>query len=157
MCWATISTLFFMTYISTSIAAVINPGGLQNAIGIISAGFVKDQADPNSKKDTGMNEWRDFMAKYMPGADTTDGNYVFAYSISKAKLQVLKQCEGNLTRENIMKQATNLHNLELPSLLPGIRVNTSPTNYHPIRQMQLGQFDGTHWIPLGYRVTGAGN
>jgi branched-chain amino acid transport system substrate-binding protein len=149
--------LFFMTYTSTSIAAVINPAGPQNAIGMISAGFVKDQADPNSRNDTGMNEWRDFMAKYMPGADTTDGNYVFAYSISKAMLQVLKQCEGNFTRENIMKQATNLHDLELPTLLPGIRVNTSPTNYHPIRQMQLGKFDGTHWIPLGDLVTDAGN
>jgi branched-chain amino acid transport system substrate-binding protein len=149
--------LFFMTYTSTSIAAVINPAGPQNAIGMMSAGFVKDQADPNSRNDTGMNEWRDFMAKYMPGADTTDGNYVFAYSISKAMLQVLKQCEGNFTRENIMKQATNLHDLELPTLLPGIRVNTSPTNYHPIRQMQLGKFDGTHWIPLGDLVTDAGN
>jgi branched-chain amino acid transport system substrate-binding protein len=149
--------LFFMTYTSTSIAAVINPAGPQNAIGMISAGFVKDQADPNSRNDTGMNEWRDFMAKYMPGADTTDGNYVFAYSISKAMLKVLEQCEGNFTRENIMKQATNLHDLELPTLLPGIRVNTSPTNYHPIRQMQLGKFDGTHWIPLGDLVTDAGD
>jgi branched-chain amino acid transport system substrate-binding protein len=86
--------LFFMTYTSTSIGAVINPAGPQNAIGIISAGFVKDQADSNSKNDTGMNEWRDFMAKYMPGADRTGGNYVFAYSISKAMLQVLKQCWG---------------------------------------------------------------
>src|SRR5271165_1177633 len=149
--------LFFMTYTSTSIASVINPAGPQNAIGIISAGFVKDQADPNSKNDTGMNEWRDFMAKYLPGADTTDGNYVFAYAISKAMLQVLKQCGGNFTRENIMKQAANLHDLELPTLLPGIRVNTSPTNYHPIRQLQLGKFDGTHWVPLGELVTGAGN
>src|SRR3984957_8646424 len=149
--------LFFMTYTSTSIASVMNPAGPQNAIGIISAGFVKDPADPNSKNDTGMNEWRDFMAKYMPGADTTDGNYVFAYAVSKAMLQVLKQCEGNFTRENIMKQAANLHDLELPTLLPGIRVNTSPSNYHPIRQMQLGKFDGTHWIPLGDLVTGAGN
>jgi branched-chain amino acid transport system substrate-binding protein len=149
--------LFFMTYTSTSIAAVIKPAGPQNAIGIISAGFVKDQADPNSKNDIGMNEWRDFMVRYMPGADTTDGNYVFAYSISKAMLQVLKQCGGDFTRENIIKQATNLHDLELPTLLPGIRVNTSPTNYHPIRQMQLGKFDGTHWIPLGDLVTGAGN
>lgn len=149
--------LFFMTYTSTSIASVINPAGPQNAIGLISAGFVKDQADPDSKNDTGMNEWRDFMAKYMPGADATDGNYVFAYSISKAMLQVLKQCEGNFTRENIMKQAANLHNLELPTLLPGIRVNTSPTNYHPIRQLQFGKFDGTHWVPLGDLVTGADN
>jgi branched-chain amino acid transport system substrate-binding protein len=149
--------LFFMTYTSTSIAAVINPAGPQKAIGIISAGFVKDQADPNSKNDPGMNEWRDFMARQMPGADTTDGNYAFAYSVSKAMLQVLKQCDGNFTRENIMKQAANLHDLELPTLLPGIRVNTSQTNYHPIRQMQLGKFDGTHWVPLGELVTGAGN
>ena len=149
--------LFFMSYTSTSIGAVINPAGPENAIGIISAGFVKDPADPNSKNDTGMNEWRDFMAKYMPGADTTDGNYLFAYAVSKAMLQVLKQCEGNFTRENIMKQAANLHDLELPTLLPGIRVKTSPTNYHPIRQMQLGKFDGTHWVPLGDLITGAGN
>ena len=146
-----------MTYTSTSIGAVINPAGPQNAIGMISAGFVKDEADPNSKNDTGMNEWRDFMAKHMPGADTTDGNYVFAYSVRKAMLQVLKQCEGNFTRENIMKQAANLHDLELPTLLPRIRVNTSPTNYQPIRQMQLGKFDGTHWVPLGDLITGAGN
>ena len=149
--------LFFMTYTSTSIGAVINPAGAQNAIGMISAGFVKDQADPNSKNDPGMNEWRDFMVKYMPGADTTDGNYMFAYAVSKAMLQVLKQCEGNFTRENIMKQAANLHDLELPTLLPGIKVNTSPTNYSPIRQMQLGKFDGIHWIPLGDLITGASN
>ncbi|MBV8968000.1 MAG: ABC transporter substrate-binding protein [Verrucomicrobia bacterium] len=149
--------LFFLSYTSASIGAVINPAGPENAIGIITAGFVKDPADPNSKNDTGMNEWRDFMAKYMPGADTTDGNYVSAYAVSKAMLQVLKQCEGNFTRENIMKQAANLRDLELPTLLPGIRVNTSPTNYHPIRQMQLGKFDGTHWVPLGKLITGAGN
>jgi branched-chain amino acid transport system substrate-binding protein len=149
--------LFFMTYTSTSTASVINPAGPQNAIGLISAGFVKDQADPNSRNDPGMNEWRDFMARYMPGADTTDGNYLFAYAVSKAMLQVLKQCEGNFTRENIMKQAANLHDLELPTLLPGIRVNTSPTNYHPIRQLQLGKFDGTHWVPLGDLVANAGN
>ena len=72
-------------------------------------------------------------------------------------LQVLKQCEGNFTRENIMKQAANLHDLELPTLLPGIKVNTSPTNYHPIRQMQLAKFDGTHWVRFGDVITGAGN
>ena len=149
--------LFFLSNTSTSIGAVINPAGPENAIGMISAGYVKDPNDPNSKNDAGMNEWRDFMAKYMPGADTTDGNYLFAYAVSKAMLQVLKQCEGNFTRENIMKQATNLHDLELPTLVAGIKVNTSPTNYHPIRQMQLGKFDGTHWVPLGDLITGAGN
>ena len=142
---------------SASIGAVIKPAGPENAIGMITAGYLKDPNDPAWKNDAGMNEWRDFMAKYMPGADTTDGYYVFAYGVSKAMLQVLKQCEGNFTRENIMKQAANLHDLELPTLLPGIKVNTSPTNYHPIRQMQLAKFDGTHWALFGDVITGAGN
>jgi branched-chain amino acid transport system substrate-binding protein len=149
--------LFFMSFVSTSIGAVIKPVGPENAIGMISSGYVKDPTDPTWKNDAGMNEWRDFMAKYMPGADITDGNYVSAYGFSKAMLQVLKQCEGDFTRENIMKQATNLHDLELPTLLPGITVNTSPTNYHPIRQTQLGKFDGTHWVRFGDVITGAGN
>jgi branched-chain amino acid transport system substrate-binding protein len=149
--------LFFMSFVSASIGAVINPAGPENAIGMISSGYVKDPNDPTWKNDAGMNEWRDFMAKYMPGADITDGNYVSAYGFSKAMLQVLKQCEGNFTRENIMKQATNLHDLELPTLLPGIKVNTSPTNYHPIRQTHLGKFDGTHWVLFGDVITGAGN
>jgi branched-chain amino acid transport system substrate-binding protein len=149
--------LFFLSEVSASVGAVMKPAGPENAIGIITAGFVKDPNDPTFKNDAGMNEWRDFMAKYMPGADTTDVNYVFAYAVSKAMLQVLEQCEGNLTRENIMKQATNLHDLELPTLFPGIKVNTSPTNYHPIRQLQLAKFDGTTWVRFGDVITGAGN
>jgi branched-chain amino acid transport system substrate-binding protein len=149
--------LFFMSNVSTSVGAVIKPAGPENAIGMISARYLKDPNDPVWKNDAGMNEWRDFMAKRMPGADTADSNYVYAYSVSKVMLQVLKQCEGNFTRENIMKQAANLHDLELPTLLPGIKVNTSPTNYHPIRQMQLAKFDGTHWVPFGDVITGAGN
>ena len=149
--------LFFMSNVSTSVGAVIKPSGPENAIGMISARYLKDPNDPVWKNDAGMNEWRDFMAKYMPGADITDVNLVYAYSVSKVMLQVLKQCEGNFTRENIMKQAANLHDLELPTLLPGIKVNTSPTNYHPIRQMQLAKFDGTHWVRFGDLITGAGN
>ena len=118
---------------------------------------MKDPNDSTWKNDAGMNEWRDFMAKYMPGADTTDGAYVFAYAVSKAMLQVLKQCGDDLGRENIMKQAANLHDLELPTLLPGIKLNTSPTNYHPIRQMQFAKFDGSIWVPFGDVITGAGN
>jgi branched-chain amino acid transport system substrate-binding protein len=149
--------LFFMSNVSSSIGAVIKPAGPENAIGMITAGYLKDPNDPAWKNDAGMNEWRDFMAKYMPGADTTDGNYVFAYAVSKAMLQVLKQCGDDLSRENIMKQAANLDDLELPTLSPGIKVNTSPTNYHPIRQMQLAKFDGTHWVPFGDVITGALN
>ena len=149
--------LFFMSYVSTSVGEVIKPAGPENAIGMISARYTKDPNDPTWKNDAGMNEWRDFMAKRMPGADTADSNYVLAYSVSKVMLQVLKQCEENFTRENIMKQAANLHDLELPTLMPGIKVNTSPTNYRPIRQMQLAKFDGTHWVPFGDVITGAGN
>jgi branched-chain amino acid transport system substrate-binding protein len=93
----------------------------------------------------------------MPGANTADGSYAYAYAVSKAMLQVLTQCEGNFTRENIMKQAANLHDLELPTLLPGIKVNTSPTNYHPIRQMLLVKFDGTRWVALSDLINGADN
>jgi branched-chain amino acid transport system substrate-binding protein len=149
--------LFFMSNVSTSVGAVIKPAGPENAIGMITARYTKDPNDPTWKNDAGMNEWRDFMAKYMPGADTADNAYVGAYGVSKAMLQVLKQCDGNFTRENIMKQAANLHDLELPTLLPGIKVNTSPTNYHPIRQMQLAKFDGTHWVQFGDLITGTGN
>jgi branched-chain amino acid transport system substrate-binding protein len=149
--------LFFMSNTAASIGAVIKPAGPENAIGIITAGYLKDPNGPMWKNDAGMNEWRDFMAKYMPGADTTDGAYPFAYAVSKAMLQVLKQCGDDLSRENIMKQAANLHDLELPTLLPGIKLNTSPTNYHPIRQMQFEKFDGSTWLLFGDVITGAGN
>jgi branched-chain amino acid transport system substrate-binding protein len=149
--------MFFMSNNSVSIGAVIKPAGPQNAIGMITAAYLKDPTDPIWKSDAGMNEWRDFMAKDMPGTDTTDLIPVFAYAVSKAMLQVLKQCEGNFTRENIMKQAANLHDLALPTLLPGIKVNTSPTNYHPLRQMQLAKFDGSTWVRFGDVIAGAGN
>ena len=149
--------LFLMSQSSSSVGAVINPAGPENAIGMITAGYQKDPNDPTWNNDAGMNEWHDFMAKYMPGADTADGAYVFAYSVSKAMLEVLKQCEGNFTRENIMKQAANLHDLELPTLLPGIKVNTSPTNYHPITAMQLEKWDGKTWVLFGNVIQGAGS
>jgi branched-chain amino acid transport system substrate-binding protein len=149
--------LFFMSNLSVSVATVIKPAGPENAVGMITASYLKDPNDPAWKNDIGMNERHDFMAKYMPAANTADVTYAYAYAVSKAMLQVLKQCEENFTRENIMKQAANLHDLELPTLLPGIEVNTSPTNYHPIRQMLLVRFDGTHWVALGDLITGAGN
>ena len=147
--------LFFLSNVSISVGAVLKPAGTENAVGIISAAYMKDPNDPTWKSDAGMNEWRDFMAKYMPGADTTDIFAVFAYGVSKTMLQVLNQCEGDFTRENIMNQALNLHDLELPTLLPGIKVNTSPTNYHPIRQMQLAKFDGATWVRFSDVIAGA--
>jgi branched-chain amino acid transport system substrate-binding protein len=102
-----------------------------------------------------MQQWRDFMAKNMPGADVTDASYVFAYSVSLTMLQVLKQCDGDFSRANVMKQAESLHDVENPTLLPGIRISTSPTDHRPIRAMQMVRWDGTTWIRFGDLIEGA--
>lgn len=146
--------LFLMTNVSISVGTVINPAGPENAVGMISSNYIKDPTDPRWAQDAGMAEWREFMDKRMPGADKTDLSYVFAYAVSKTMLQVLKQCEGNFTRENIMKQAANLKNVENPALLPGITVNTSPTNFRPIKAMQLMRWDGKTWAPFGGVIEG---
>jgi branched-chain amino acid transport system substrate-binding protein len=147
--------MFFMSNVAISVGAVMTPAGPENGIGIISAAYLKDPGDPTWKNDAGMKEWRDFMTKYMPGADQTDGSYIAAYAFSKTMLQVLKQCNGNFTRENIMKQVTGLHDVESPVLLPGIKLNTSPTNYHPVRAMQLEKWDGKTWVLFGEVIKGA--
>jgi branched-chain amino acid transport system substrate-binding protein len=146
--------LFFMTNVSISVGSVMNPAGPENGIGIVSTNYLKDATDPGFANDPGMQEWRAFMTKYMPGADMTDNSYVFAYGVSKTMLQVLKQCDGDFSRENIMKQAANLHDFEVPTLLPGIKVNTSPTNFHPIRAMQLEKWDGKTWKLFGDIIEG---
>jgi branched-chain amino acid transport system substrate-binding protein len=147
--------MFFMSNVAISVGSVMKPAGPENGIGIVSAGYLKDPTDPTWKDDAGMKEWRDFMTKYMPGADQTDGSYIAAYGLSKTMLQVLKQCNGDFTRDNIMKQVANLHNVESPVLLPGIKINTSPTNHHPIRAMQLQKWDGKTWVLFGDVIEGA--
>jgi branched-chain amino acid transport system substrate-binding protein len=147
----------FLTNVSISVAAVMESAGKEKCVGIITATYFKDPTDPSFKDDPGMNEWRAFMKKYMPDANMADANFVYAYGVSLTLMHVLKQCGDDLSRQNIMKQAANLHDLELLTLLPGIKVNTSPTNYHPIRQMQLEKFDGTTWVRFGDVITGAGN
>lgn len=146
---------FYLTNVSISVGSVMTPAGVENGIGIITAGYMKDPTDPAFKDDPGMNEWRAFMAKYMPGADTSDGNYSFAYGVSMVMLHTLKACNGDFSRENIMKQASNLHDVYDPILLPGISVSTSPTQYHPIRAMQLQKWDGKTWVRFGAVISGA--
>jgi branched-chain amino acid transport system substrate-binding protein len=148
---------FFMSNVAISVGAVMTPAGPENGIGIISAAYLKDSSDPTWKDDPGMNEWRTFMNKYMPGADQTDGGYIAAYGLSKTMLQVLQQCNGDFSRANVMKQATSLHDVESPVLLPGIKLNTSPTNYHPITAMQLEKWDGKTWVLFGNIIQGAGS
>ena len=144
----------FLTNVSISVGSVITPAGPENAIGLISAAYLKDPTDPTWKDDAGMNRWRAFMAKYMPSADMTDGGTVFGYGVTMCLWQVLKQCGTDFSRGNIMKQAASLHDVELPVLLPGIKVNTSETNFHPIRQMQLTRWNGKHFELFGNVLEG---
>ena len=148
--------LTLITNTSISVAAVINPVGPEKAVGIVSTGYLKDNADPVWNDDPGMNEWRRFMKQYMPGADLGDSNYIFAYSVAGTALHVLKQCDGDFSRENIMRQATNIRDLALPGLLPGILINTEPTNFRPVRQMQLQRWTGTRWERFGGLIEGSG-
>lgn len=145
---------FFMTNVSISVGSVMNPAGPENGVGIITTGYMKDPTDPAFADDKGMNEWRAFMAKYMPGSDLTDANYVFGYGVSMVMWQVLKQCGTDFSRENVMKQAANLHDAYDPVLLPGIKVNTSATNFHPIKAMQLQKWDGKTWVRFGDVIEG---
>ena len=139
----------------TSIAAVLRPAGVENAKGILSTTSAKDPTDPSWNDDQGVQQWTAFMDKYYPEGDKTDSGTVTGYSIAQTLAQVLKQCDGTLPRENVMKQAANLKDLELPMLLPGIRINTSSTDFYPIKQMQMRRFDGEHWELFGPVITGA--
>jgi len=147
--------MFFLSNVAISVGAVMKPAGVENGIGIVSAAYLKDSSDPTWKDDAGMNEWRAFMTKYLPGADQTDGGYIAAYGLCKTMLQVLKQCDGDFSRANIMKQVANLKNVANPVLLPGVTVDTSPTNFHPIRAMQLEKWDGKTWVLFGDVIHGS--
>ena len=140
--------------VSQSVGAVLKPAGLNNAKGILSTFYLKDSTNPALKSDAGYKQWLAFMDKYHPKGDKSSSFTVYGYTVAQTLVQVLKQCGDNLTRENVMKQAANLKNLELPMLLPGIKINTSPTDYYPIEQMQMQQFDGKEWKPVGPVMSG---
>jgi branched-chain amino acid transport system substrate-binding protein len=141
--------LHLITYVSASIPGVLAPAGLQNAVGVISTAWYKNDTDPQWANDPGMKEWRAFMKAYMPNADLSDGNYPSTYSVSLALAQVLRQCGDDLSRENIMRQAAALHDLALPTALPGITASTSPTSYHPVHALRMMRFDGKSWELFG--------
>jgi branched-chain amino acid transport system substrate-binding protein len=141
--------LFIMTNVSISVGSVITPAGPENAIGLVSTGWLKDPTDPQWDNDAGMQEWRAFMATNMPGSDLTDANYVYAYSAATLMVDVLKQCNGDFSRDNIMKQAESVHDLVLPTVLPGIKASTSHTDHRPIKAMRLEKWDGKTWVLFG--------
>jgi branched-chain amino acid transport system substrate-binding protein len=141
--------IFFLNNVSTSIPVVLQPAGLESSVGLLSSAYVKDPLDPAFENDPALKDWRAWMSKYLPGEDVRRPSFVFGYNSAAALVQVLKQAGSDLSRENIMRQATNLRDVELPMLLPGIKVNTSPTDYYPVQQLQLVRFDGKRWVRFG--------
>ncbi len=135
--------------VASSVGATLKPAGLENSKGIISTYYLKDPTDPQWNSDPGMKDWRAFMKQYYPQGDTTDAANVYGYSAAQTMIAVLKQCGNDLSRENVMKQAANLKDLSLPLLLPGVKINTSPSDYYPIEQEQLAKFDGERWVLFG--------
>jgi branched-chain amino acid transport system substrate-binding protein len=141
--------LHIINKVASSVGVVLTPAGLEKSVGIISVSSQKDPTDPIWKNDPGVKKWLDWMQKYYPGGDTTDDSNVYGYNYAQTLVQILNQCGDDLTRENVMRQAANLKNLELPMLLPGIRINTSPSDYFPIKQAQMMRFDGKQWVRFG--------
>jgi ABC-type branched-subunit amino acid transport system substrate-binding protein len=141
--------MFFLSNTAIWVNTVLEPAGVEKAVGIMSSVYVKDPGDPAWENDSGMKEWRAFMTKYMPDADARDQNYVNSVNEAMTLVQVLKQAGNDLSRENIIRQAANVKDLQLPMMLPGIKVNTSPTDYYPVEEMQMMRWNGKQWIRFG--------
>ena len=138
-----------LTDVSVSIGAVMKPAGLEASEGILSAQYMKDASDPQWKDDEGMKKFMAFIDKYMPGANVADLNLAYGYAAAQTMVQVLKQCGDDLTRENVMKQAASLKDFAPDTLIPGIKVSTSPTDFGPIEQLKMMQFKGGKWELFG--------
>jgi branched-chain amino acid transport system substrate-binding protein len=146
--------LHFLNNVSVSIGAVMKPAGFENSQNIISSAYLKDPTDPQWKDDAGMKAFDEFLAKYFPEGNRIDVNLMYGYTVAQGLVHVLKACGDDLTRENIMKQAASIKGLELGGLLPGIKVNTSATDFAPISAVQLMKFKGESWERFGDIIDG---
>ncbi len=135
--------------VSNSLGSVLKPAGLDNSKGILTTVYLKDPTDPTWKDDPAYREWLAFMDKYYPDGDRTSTFTVYGYLVAQTLVATLKQCGDDLTRENVMKQAANLKDLQLGMLLPDIAINTSPDDFAPIKQMQMERFNGERWELFG--------
>ncbi len=140
--------LHILNNVSTSIAVVMKPAG-EAGKGIISAFYLKDYDDPQWKNDPATKEWVAWMQKYYPDGSLHEQFNIYAYCVAQTMVQVLKQAGKDLSRANVMKQAANIKDLALPMLLPGVKINTSPTDFFPIEQEQLVRYDGERWVLFG--------
>ena len=149
--WTPERYLFFG---AASLEGTLKPAGLEKSKGLITAGYVKDPTDPRWQDDPGFKEWTAFATKYMSPADGQLGLAVYGFTTAATMVHVLEQCGDDLSRENILRQALAIKDLELPMLLPGVKINTSTDNYFLIRQMQLARFNGEKWEPFGELIGG---
>ncbi len=141
--------LHILNNVGASVGSVLVPAGLDKSVGLLTMQYYKDPNDPQWKDDPSMLEWRGFMGRHYREGNPKDGLNLYAYITAQLMVQVLKQCGNDLTRENVMKQAANLKGIKLPLLLPGVTVDTSPTDFFPIQQGQLARFTGTLWQGFG--------
>jgi ABC-type branched-subunit amino acid transport system substrate-binding protein len=139
----------FLNSTAGSIAATLTPAGLDKSTGLISSVYIKDINDPAYADAPDVKFFLNFMKTYLPEGAVNDAGYAYALAVASTLVQVLKQCGDDLTRENVMHQAASLHDLEVPMLVPGIRINTSPTRFYPVNQEQMARFDGKSWVRFG--------
>jgi branched-chain amino acid transport system substrate-binding protein len=139
----------FLNNVSSSISATIKPAGVENSQGIISSAWIKDPTDPQWKGDADIKGWNAFLDKYYPEANRADANVIYGYAVAQTMVHVLKMCGNDLTRVNIMKQAASLHDFTVAGLLPGVKINTSATDFAPVSQMQLMRLKGDTWERFG--------
>jgi branched-chain amino acid transport system substrate-binding protein len=146
--------LHIVSNVSASVGGVIKPAGYENAQGILSAAYAKDGADPQWDSDPGMKKFFAFLEKYYPDANKIDGSTVYGYGAAQTMVKVLEMCGDDLTRENVMKQAASLNDFAPDTLLPGVKINTSPTDFAPIEQLQMMRFKGEKWDLFGDIISG---
>ena len=139
----------YLNNVSSSLATVLKPAGLEASKDLITALYMKEVTDPQWRNDKGFTDWVAFMKKYYPDGALDDQSNGYGYNVAILMTHVLKQCGNDLSRENIMRQAANVKNLELPLLLSGVKINTSPTDFAPIEQEQLAKFNGEKWETFG--------
>ena len=139
----------YLVNIAASVGAVMRPAGMENSQGIITADYKKDTTDPRWQDDPEFKDWQAWMAKYQPNANPAEGSNVTGYLVGFMVVHVLRECGDDLTRENVMRQAANLHNLRVPMMMPGMTVNTSPTDFAPMKAVHFLTFEGDHWVPFG--------
>jgi branched-chain amino acid transport system substrate-binding protein len=141
--------LIILPSVSNSLSAVLEPAGIENSVGVVTGLYLKDPNDARWADDPALKDWFAWMKKYQPNASTGDLYNVQGYTAAQVMVSVLQNCKDDLSRENIIKQATALNGLTVPMLLPGIKINTDPHNFTPIRQIQMARFDGKSWVLVG--------